>query len=523
MWEAIRSNQRRSLWLIAVMGSLLVALGIVMGLTVDMVLLFNPLQAVKTGLETGHVATFQEQLWEARGSALIGAGIALLVWGLLYLSAVTSGDSILLSSARAREIRREDAPQLWNIVEEMTIASGLGRMPRIFIIDDASLNAFAAGYDPNRAAVAVTSGLLKSLNRDELQGVLAHEIAHIRNHDVRFMTLAAIMLGTIVMLAHFLLRAMFYGGHGRRGSSRQTGGGAQILMIAVALLFAILAPLLAQILYFATSRRREYLADASAARFTRYPEGLASALEKIQRRPGVAADTNQAVAPMFIINPLQAERSLVRLFSTHPPTAERIRILRSMSGAGFQAYEEAYRAARKSGRCIGAQTLAAESDAVMIRPASVQTAEDTPLSRGEAVERVLDHALPFVVLTCGCGTKLKLPPGWKRPTAECPRCGRQHEVPKAQTAQVLGVAAALGVATAASRAAEAATPAESPARSAANRPARYTRRGRGWESFQCTCGHPVQLSPNFTASTIGCPKCRRRIQIIDAAAEASGT
>ena len=198
--------------------------------------------------------------------------MALVIWLIMALVALIGGDSVLLHTAGAYHIDKEDAPRHLNVVEEMTIASSLGSMPRVYIIEDDAPNAFAVGRNPEKAAVAVTSGLLKRLTRDELQGVVAHEIGHIRNLDVRFMTLAAVMVGSIVLLSEVFMHYLWFGG-GRRSSSRKGGGQAQIILLVVGILAAILAPIVARMLYFACSRRREYLADASAAQFTRFPDG----------------------------------------------------------------------------------------------------------------------------------------------------------------------------------------------------------------------------------------------------------
>jgi len=247
MWEAIASNRRKSTLLILLMGAVLSVLGAVAGI------------AIFTGAATGG---------DVAAGALTGLAAALLVWVVMWLTAYAGGDGILLATAGAREIQREDAPMLWNVVEEMTIASGLGKAPRVFIIEDPAPNAFAVGRTPEKAAVAVTSGLLQRLTRDELQGVVAHEIGHVRNLDIRFMTYASVMVGSIVMISDIFLRSLFYGGGRRRTSSRE-GGQAQAILMLVAVLVAIFAPIFAYLLYFACSRRREYLADASAARFSR--------------------------------------------------------------------------------------------------------------------------------------------------------------------------------------------------------------------------------------------------------------
>ena len=261
MWEQIRSNRIRSTILVMGMALILLLLGFFIGLAV--------------------------------GSWIVGLIIALILWGIMTLIAFFQGDSIILSMARARKISPADNPRLFNVVEEMKIASGLEKMPDVYIIDDPALNAFATGRDPNHSAVAITSGLLQILNRDELEGVIGHEISHIKNRDVRLMSLLTVLLGTIVILAWYAWMFAFVGaasagtsntGRGRSSSRDRRGGGGgglQILGVLVALLLAILAPIFAQLIYFAVSRKREYLADASSALYTRYPEGLASALGKI--------------------------------------------------------------------------------------------------------------------------------------------------------------------------------------------------------------------------------------------------
>jgi len=223
----------------------------------------------------------------------------------------------------------------------MKIASGLGKMPNIYIIDDPALNAFATGRDPEHASLAITSGLLEKLNRDELQGVIGHEMAHIKNRDIRLMLLASVLLGSIVILAWYASRILFFsgmsGGGRRKSSSSGGGGGAQIIILAVGLVLMILAPIIAQIIYFAVSRRREYLSDASSALYTRYPEGLASALEKLQTGNTQVKSANKATAPMYISNPFYKRGMSVNdIFATHPPLTDRIRILRAMSGASLR-------------------------------------------------------------------------------------------------------------------------------------------------------------------------------------------
>lgn len=309
MWEAIAANKRRSAMLIVFMAALLAAIASTAGFALG---------------GTAHAAT-------------LGAFIGLCIWGVMLLVNMMGGESVLLSSANAREVAHEDAPQLYNIVEEMRISAALPAMPRVFIIDTPVPNAFAVGLKPERACVAVTTGLLERLSRDELQGVIAHELGHISNRDTLFMTLAGVTLGAIVLLADAGMRMVFYGGGRRRGGK----GGGNLVLVLVALAMAILAPLIARLLYFACSRQREYLADASAAQYTRYPAALANALQKIavQQDPK-QIPVNRVVAPMYVINPLAAAGSF-NVFGTHPPTEERIRRLLEMQGAAPTAIDQA--------------------------------------------------------------------------------------------------------------------------------------------------------------------------------------
>ena len=251
------------------------------------------------------------------------------MWLILTLVAWFQGDSIYLAMSGARKVTKDDLPVLYDVVEEMTIASGLPKVPDIYVIDDAAPNAFATGRKPETASVAVTSGLLKALNRDELQGVVAHELGHIRNRDILLMLFAGVMAGAIVMLAEVGLRGMWFSGGRRSRRSNDSGGGGAAIIMLVAVVLMILAPIIAQLIYFAISRKREYLADASAAAYTRYPEGLASALEKIAAAPAEQLrGANRANAPMYIVNPLQAadeRRPRGRLGHRHAPADRRAR------------------------------------------------------------------------------------------------------------------------------------------------------------------------------------------------------
>jgi heat shock protein HtpX len=400
VWEQIRSNQIRSVVLTIGMGALLIFIGYFLGLYFD--------------------------------SAIAGLVIAILIWAVLSLIAYFQGDSILLSMSRAKKIKRDDHPRLYNVVEEMKIASGLEKMPDIYIIDDPALNAFATGRDPNRASVAITSGLLQKLNRDELQGVIGHEISHVKNRDVLLMAMCGVLLGTIVILAWYGSRFLIFGSMtgSRRSSSSGGGGGAQLIILVVALVFMILAPIMAQLIYFAISRKREYLADASSALYTRYPEGLASALEKLGASTGQLKSANQATAPMYIINPFRKKGMKASdLTSTHPPISERIRILRAMAGASFNDYDQSYRQVHGGGQGVmPAASLAAETVPIATIRLEGEAGEPSEVQRARETSDVMWRLSNYNTITCDCGAKLRVPPKFREPEIKCPHCGRTHQV-----------------------------------------------------------------------------------------------
>jgi len=366
------------------------------------------------------------------GSGELGLLIALMIWGIMTLVGYFQGDSILLATARARKIKPEDHPRLYNIVEEMKIASGLEKMPDVYIMDDPAMNAFATGRDPKKASVAVTSGLLQKLNRDELQGVVGHEMAHVRNRDVLLMALAAVLLGSIVVIAWYASRFFIFGGMGRTRRSSSSGGGgiAMLIIMAVAILLMILAPIFAQLLYFALSRRREYLADASSAQYTRYPEGLASALGKIAGSTEQLKSANNATAPMYIINPFRKRGMTAQeLTSTHPPISERIRILRAMGGASYADYSRAYQEIRHTTKMFIPEAALAAVGSVSLRQAQPEAPEKSEvLQRVRETNNALWNAHNYRTITCACGTRLRLPPTYKKPEIKCPHCGRINPV-----------------------------------------------------------------------------------------------
>lgn len=429
------------------------------------------------------------------GFGLPGLLLGLAVFCVQLAVYALAGEAVVMSGLGAREMTREESPRLFNIVEEMQLASGLGYIPKIYIVDNDSPNAFAIGHKPSKSAVAVTRGLMYRLNRDELQGVIAHEIAHLKNLDAKFMTLAGVMLGSIIILSDMAMRMFFYGGRGRRRSdsrSGEGGGQAQLIFLVVAILLVILGPLLARVLYFAISRSREYLADASAAVYTRYPEGLASALQNIARSSTPIGEVNRTVAPMFIVNPLQASGGSDSMFSTHPPLEDRIGILRSMGGASYSDYNKAF-AGTKGKSIIGERTLR-ESSGQDIRSASAEG----PLETRSETKTTVHRLYGYTTIDCTCGAKLNVPGTFMENNVRCIRCGQQNELPPlAERAMIQPI-----------------VPTVAPDKSAKLPVREYTRQEPGqWETIPCECGNQIELSPSFSAPTISCRKCGARIGI----------
>lgn len=260
-----------------------------------------------------------------------GGGLAALPFAFALavgsgLASYFAGDQIILAQSRAREISPDQEKVLHDVVE--TLALGLGiPTPKLYVIEDSAPNAFATGRDPRHASVAVTRGLLDKMDRTELEGVIAHELSHVGNRDIRVMLLVTILVGTVALLADWMWRSFFWTRGGRR--ERDGGGNAIIAVIAIAL--ALLTPIIATLIQLAVSRQREYLADASGALLTRYPSGLASALRKIAADPEPLEVANKATASLYIANPLKdAPAFFDHLFDTHPPIEERIRRLEAM-------------------------------------------------------------------------------------------------------------------------------------------------------------------------------------------------
>ena len=254
-------------------------------------------------------------------------GFALIMAGIMNFVSYFWSDKIVLGVSRAKPIEKKDNPQVYRLVENLCIAAGLP-LPKIYVIDDTATNAFATGRDPKHAAIAFTKGILQKLNKQELEGVTAHELSHVGNRDTLVMAVVSVLVGTIALLSDFFMRSMWYGGRDREGRGNQ-------VFIILAIVAAILAPIVATLIQLAVSRRREFLADASGVLLTRYPPGLASALQKISADREPLEVANRGTAHLYIANPLkgrEAKAWLAGLFNTHPPIEARIKALQEMEG-----------------------------------------------------------------------------------------------------------------------------------------------------------------------------------------------
>jgi heat shock protein HtpX len=299
----IGQNKRRSILLVILIGIILSVLGYFAGY----VILGDP------------------------AGALFFIPVSIAVTGVIALGAYFGGDSLVLSASAAREVTEDQAPQLVNVVREMSLAANVP-VPRVYIIDDSAPNAFATGRDPEHASVAVTTGLLDKLDREELQGVLAHELAHVQNYDIRFSLLVGVMVGSIALLADIIARSAFWGGMGR-GNRREGGGGGAAIILVIGIIVAILAPLFARLVQMAVNRQREFLADATSVELTRNPYGLERALAKIGADQEPLEVANRATQHLYIVNPIKKlDASAMGLFSTHPAIVDRVNRLRRLTG-----------------------------------------------------------------------------------------------------------------------------------------------------------------------------------------------
>jgi len=488
MWALVRLNRAHAAALAALSLSLFVAAGFIGGGCAAWV--FDAWRAATTGSRMG--SGFHPM------AGLLGVEAAAAIWIFLTVITYLQGDRILLASAGARPLRKEDHPQLYNVVEEMSLAAALPRMPRPYVIDDPAMNALAAGFGPDNAAIAVTSGALARLNRDQLQGIIAHETAHIANGDVLFLTLASLMTGAARGPGWAATAPALRRNAGRFGGEAPRLTPAHRILQACSGFLALLAPVYAVLLLFGTARRRDFLAAACAAVYTRYPEGLASGLYVMAGDVHTLLQRNRRIATLCTLNPYRKEHGIhtpLLLASTHAPVQQRIAILRGIHGAvSFERYERAWQQAAGTAARLFPRNAAVKISVYPIREAHTQTA-----AAAQTVRRQLRNAGDLVrgvngytFLTCACGMRIKLPPWHARGHVACPRCGQDVRLPSARP--LPQAQAANGV----KESAEIARPAEA------------------WLTFRCVCGGENQLSPFFDAPRMTCTRCGRMIRIRDA-------
>ncbi len=446
MWQQISNNKKNTFFLIFGMLLVLILLGAVIGTAVF-----------------AHLEIDFQQKELLLFFIFCGSIISVIIWLVQLIAALSAGKKTVLSLGGACKLPQGTHLVLENVVEEMTIAAGLAKKPEIYVIDSSMPNAFATGLNPQNSAIAVTTGLLTQLNRDELQGVVAHEIAHIYNRDTMYMIFAAVMITSITIVADLGVRLFFNTGYTGASSSRRSSGGNSggsiNILVLLCIIFMILAPVFAQILYFLVSQKREYLADACSAQFTRYPQGLASALQKISSfSSSNQVNVDKIISPMYIVNPKSADKLNLQkeknssmfnnIWSTHPPTSKRIEVLLKMTGADFKAYNNAFMKVAGNRKPVLdkndlsgvkkidivikdnianhlpasslVQTDASTKTALKSRKSEVN---DNLIDRKRNAEDILWKANNYIFKECQCGTKMKFPHEYYGQTIFCPHCG----------------------------------------------------------------------------------------------------
>ena len=440
MWTQIQKNRRNCFLVIWIIFVVMILLGGFVGALYSYFFHENTDIPLSVFLNWQNFDAYSETMF-------IGIAISLFIWLFLLFIALIDGKRIILALNWAYKLPSDTHRILRNIVEEMTIAAGLPKVPDIYVIDAAMPNSFSTGMSPKDSAIVVTTGLLTNLDRDELQGVIAHEIAHIANRDTSFMLIAGAMLGTITIITHFGLKMIF----GHTMTRRNPIGNnfkLKFLIIALTLLLMVFSPIMARILYLFISQKKEYLADACAVQYTRYPHALATALVKISTSVFVLRDADKLTSSMYIVHPLDLEVEQKEAFSmfknvfrTHPPTEKRIEVLEKMTCADFNAYVEAFKQTSHKRRVIidkrdlyNVKRLEIkkpernyETD-VKGRHIYLSTAIADMAERKREAEDIVWKAKNYIFKECDCGTKLKFPQSYKGQKISCPHCGNSITV-----------------------------------------------------------------------------------------------
>jgi heat shock protein HtpX len=514
--ELIRKNQRKSIYLIVLSFVILLIVGYVLG------------DIFYTYLATRRGANF------AGDRNLFAFGFAGFI-GLVELIQVyfifNGKPRSLLKQFGMKPANQTQFRKLNNVIAEMSIASGLRKVPEAYVIPSKAANAMAFGTSPENGAIAVTAGLLSICNRDELQGVVAHELSHLINKDSMLLEVCRSTLGMVIVLRDVMLRSLYWGSMGRgnyRTSSKSSGKGKSsmhLVFIIIGVIFALIAPILVQLIYYSLSREREYLADAVSARLTRYPAGLASALTKIAYSTNTLKDVDKVSAAAFIDTPFGDVVVTSKGTRTHPPIWNRIKILKKMSGgAGYIDYQKAYREVTNSKPAFMPESVAGNTTKLPLRAGEALVDEPGMVSSSEEMEAltqslrsddIIRMTEGYGFIDCECGMNIKVPPDFGKFEVKCPRCGRRHvlEEKMQNTLSAMFEESADAGAAAGAIIREVLENKEEEPDYSIEKDQVYERNGIGWQEIECRCGNMVQLSPTFVGKFISCRKCKRRINI----------
>ena len=474
MWEIIRKNKRTALLFFFIIGFCSISLGFIIFALLGMFM--SPFITIYQGQSI--IATIIK-------SGLFGAAIVVCFWGIGIIISYYNGNSYILEKIGAKEITHEMHPKLINIVEEMVISSNLSITPKIYAVSSLIPNAFSMGIRLEESSIIITTGLLKELNRNELQGVIAHEMSHIINHDLLYTNFAQILLDTTFSLGS---KKPKLPNNKYPNSSSGEGFIIYILLYVVGKI--------AHYSYYKFLREREFLADATAARLTRYPNGLASALEKINDNMKKLSNNkiygfaNPMIAPLYILNPLQSGRK------THPQVAQRTAILHSMStGADYTAYHKAYK------KVIGKDNLIPQ--AVLDKNETITIKEPESNTSDSLLDENKSSQEESKFILCDCSIKIKITPEFKQEEVVCPHCGSKHNISAAKDSL-----AAVSLFKKSPFKDEIITAKSLNGRSS------YINKPQQWELLSCDCGNLIQISPNLISRFIECNNCGKRIKVI---------
>ncbi|MCF7912496.1 MAG: M48 family metalloprotease [Candidatus Cloacimonetes bacterium] len=513
--ELIRANKLKSVYLLVLTILIVMAVGYILG---DIIYtMYIPVRSL-----------------EYEGKRIIFslgfAGLTGLLEILQIYFVFTGKPRLLFNRLGMNVAERTKFQKLHNVISEMTIAAGLSQTPVAYVIPSRTLNAMAFGSSPDSCAIAVTAGLLAVCNRDELQGVIAHELSHIINRDALLLEVCRNSLGIVEVLREFMLRSIYWSPVGRLNyrisSGKGRSSGAHLIFLLFGIIFTLIAPILVNVIYLTISREREYLADAVSAKLTRYPVGLASALTKIAYSTHSIDDIDKVTSAAFISQPRGDMTITGKGSRTHPPIWNRIRILRLMSGgAGYIDYQKAYNAVMLQNPGFMPGSMRGDIAGIPLRmaeampdePGGVDSLKEMSILADEGrIDDIFRLTEGYRFIDCQCGMKIKVPVDYDKFEIKCPRCGKIHKLGENMASlltAMLDESAVTGETAAAEIIREVLTEKNEPDYSSEEEQT-YVKVENSWQEILCKCGSKVQISPNFLGRFISCRKCKRRINII---------